>query len=159
MPPIRPATIIPTSSVYASIFSDPLTYFSSGMGAAFGALPPGWQFAFAIAFGLAVGSFVNVVAHRLPIMLERAWRLEISEATGQAADADGLPARYNLCVPRSACPHCGHVLRAHENIPILSYILLRGRCSACRAPIGLPFLSVSRAVSMAFVAWNSTVVG
>nr|WP_206955609.1 A24 family peptidase [Trinickia acidisoli] len=131
--------MITTSSVYASVISDPFARLSLGIGATFGALPPVWQFAFAIAFGLAIGSFVNVVAHRLPIMLERAWRLEISEATGQTAPASGLPARYNLCVPRSACPHCGHVLRAHENIPVFSYVLLRGRCSDCRAPIGLRY--------------------
>ncbi len=127
--------MITTSSVYASVFSDPLARLSLGIGATFGALPSLWQFAFAIAFGLAIGSFVNVVAHRLPIMLERAWRLEITEATGQAAGADALPARYNLRVPRSACPHCGHVLRAYENIPVLSYAFLRGRCSSCRARI------------------------
>lgn len=122
--------------MYASVISDPFAHFSFGIGAAYGALPPLWQFAFAIAFGLAIGSFVAMVAHRLPIMLERAWHLEISEATGQPAKTDALPARYNLCVPRSACPHCGHVLRAYENIPVLSYVLLRGRCSACHAPIG-----------------------
>jgi leader peptidase (prepilin peptidase)/N-methyltransferase len=121
--------------VYASVFSNPISRVSIDIGAAFGGLPPALQFAFAIMFGLVIGSFVNVVVHRLPIMLERAWRMEISEATGQAAPSDALPARYNLCVPRSACPHCGHVLRVHENIPVLSYALLRGRCSACRAPI------------------------
>lgn len=135
MPPIRHSAMLDLSSVYASVFSDPISRLSLGIGATFGALPPALQFVFAVAFGLAVGSFVNVVAHRLPIMLERAWRAEISEVTGQAAQSDALPARYNLCLPRSACPHCGHVLRAHENIPVLSYLLLRGRCSACRAPI------------------------
>jgi leader peptidase (prepilin peptidase)/N-methyltransferase len=131
--------LIPTSSVYASFFDASLAHLSFGIGTAFGALPPAWQFAFAIVFGLIVGSFLNVVAHRLPIMLERAWHLEISDATGQAAQTDSLPARYNLCVPRSACPHCGHVLRAHENIPVLSYALLRGRCSSCRAPISVRY--------------------
>ncbi|RDU94866.1 prepilin peptidase [Trinickia dinghuensis] len=140
--------MITTSSVYASFLSDPLARLTFGIGTAFGALPPAWQFGFAIAFGLAIGSFVNVVAHRLPVMLERAWRLEISEATGHAAGPEELPARYNLCVPRSACPHCGHVLRAHENIPVLSYALLRGRCSSCRAPIGLryPLVELAGAV-------------
>ena len=77
-----------------------------------------------------IGSFLNVVVHRLPIMLERAWRAEVSEATEPPQPIRPLPARYNLCLPRSACPHCGHVLRAWENIPVLSYVLLRGRCSA-----------------------------
>jgi len=151
MPPIRHSVMITTPSVYASLISDPLSRLSIGIGAAFGTLPPVWQFAFAIVFGLVVGSFLNVVAHRLPVMLERAWRLEISEATGVAANADTLPSRYNLCVPRSACPHCGHVLRAHENIPLLSYVLLRGRCSACHAPIGAryPLVEIAGAAAAA----------
>ena len=152
MPPIRHLAMITTSHVYASVFSDPLSRLSLGIGATFGALPSAWQFAFAIAFGLAVGSFLNVVAHRLPIMLERAWRLEITEATGQAAGADALPARYNLWVPRSACPHCGHVLRAYENVPVLSYVLLRGRCSSCRAPISPRYPLVELACAALAVA-------
>lgn len=139
MPPIHPPAPIAIPSVYASLIDAPLSRLSLGIGAVFGALPPAWQFAFAIVFGLAIGSFVNVVVHRLPIMLERAWRLEISEATGEPARADSLPARFNLWLPRSACPHCGHVLRATENIPVLSYVLLRGRCSACRNPIGVRY--------------------
>ena len=125
--------------MHAFFSNAPLANLSFGIGAAFAALPQLWQFAFAIAFGLIVGSFLNVVAHRLPIMLERAWRLEISEATGQAAGDDSLPERYNLCVPRSTCPHCGHMLRAYENVPVLSYAFLRGRCSSCRAPISVRY--------------------
>lgn len=124
------------SFVYALGFSDPFPHSATGFGNAFAGLPAAWQFAFAIVFGLAVGSFLNVVAHRLPIMLERAWRAEIGEATGQPPPDDGLPVRYNLCAPRSACPHCRHVLRAWENIPVLSYLLLRGRCRSCKTPIG-----------------------
>jgi leader peptidase (prepilin peptidase) / N-methyltransferase len=147
MPPIPHSAMITTPSVYASFISDPFARLSLGLGASFGGLPTALQFAFAIVFGLVVGSFLNVVAHRLPIMLERAWRLELREATGEAAAADGLAARYNLCVPRSACPHCGHVLRAYENIPVLSYVLLRGRCSACHAAISLryPLLELASA--------------
>ena len=138
--------MITTSSVHASFLSDPFARIFLGIGAAFGAMPPAWQFVFAIAIGLVIGSFVNVVAHRLPIMLERAWRLEISEATNTAAaDIDHLPARYNLWLPRSACPHCGHSLRAYENIPVISYVLLRGRCSACRAPSGARYPRVELA--------------
>ena len=125
--------------MYAQLFSDPFSHTASSFGTAFAGLPSVWQYAFVIAFGLVIGSFLNVVAYRLPVMLERAWRFEVAEATGQSAEEDGLPARYNLCVPRSACPQCGHVLRAWENIPVLSYLLLRGRCSACRAPIGLRY--------------------
>ncbi|GAA5241965.1 hypothetical protein BMMON2_47870 [Burkholderia mallei] len=98
---------------------------AAGPLAAFAALPTGMQLAFAIVLGLVVGSFINVVVHRLPIMMKRAWLAEIAEATGAPCADDGLPARYNLCVPRSACPHCGHALRAWENVPVLSYIALR----------------------------------
>ncbi|WP_323121541.1 prepilin peptidase [Burkholderia alba] len=123
-----------------STYADPFAHASSGPLAVFAALPAGAQFAFAIVFGLVIGSFINVVAHRLPIMMKRAWQAEVSEATGHPAeDGNGLPARYNLWVPRSACPHCGHVLRAWENLPVLSYVALRGRCGSCRAPIGLRY--------------------
>ncbi|MCC8393915.1 A24 family peptidase [Paraburkholderia sp. MMS20-SJTR3] len=139
------------SETSSSLFSGLLpARFTSEIGLAFASLPAGVQIAFAIVFGLVIGSFLNVVVHRLPIMLERAWRAEISEAT-DAADAapsaDGLPARYNLWVPRSACPHCGHVLRPWENLPILSYLLLRGRCSACGTHVSLryPLLELASA--------------
>ncbi|KHJ59323.1 prepilin peptidase, partial [Burkholderia glumae] len=73
-------------------------------------------------------------------MMQRAWQAELAEATGgDPPPDDGLPARYDLSVPRSACPHCGHVLRAWENVPVLSYLALRGRCSRCRAPIGIRY--------------------
>src|SRR5262244_864223 len=82
--------------------------------------------------GLCVGSFLNVVIHRLPKMLDRGWRAECAELAGQpVADL----AAYNLVTPRSQCPSCGHPISAMENIPVLSYLLLRGRCSACHATI------------------------
>ena len=135
------------TSVSEPSFSGPLVRFADSLGAAFGTLPPGAQIAFAIAFGLVIGSFLNVVVHRLPIMLERAWRAEVSEATDHAFDEDGLPERYNLWLPRSACPHCGHVLRAWENVPVLSYLLLRGRCSHCKTHVSFryPLLELSSA--------------
>ncbi|AIO32623.1 prepilin peptidase [Burkholderia pseudomultivorans] len=103
-------------------------------------LPPVAQYAFAVVLGLCVGSFVNVVVHRLPVMMQRAWQAEIAEATGSAdTPDDGYPPRYDLCRPRSACPHCGHVLRAWENIPLVSYLLLRGRCRQCGHAIGLRY--------------------
>ena len=82
--------------------------------------------------GLCIGSFLNVVIHRLPKMLDRGWRAECAELAGQPV-AD-LPS-YNLITPRSQCPSCGHPISALENIPVLSYLFLRGRCSACQAPI------------------------
>ncbi len=86
----------------------------------------------AAAVGLCVGSFLNVVVHRLPKMMERSWQRECAELAGNApAEAP----RYNLVVPRSACPACGHRITAAENIPVLSWLALRGKCSACGAAI------------------------
>ncbi|SDH51682.1 prepilin peptidase [Paraburkholderia phenazinium] len=126
-------------------------HFAAGLGATFGTLPAGLQLTFAIVFGLVIGSFLSVVVHRLPIMLERAWREEVCDATGQTLEDDGLPVRYNLWLPRSACPHCGHVLRSWENIPVVSYLLLRGRCSACKAPVSAryPLLELASATCAA----------
>jgi leader peptidase (prepilin peptidase) / N-methyltransferase len=97
--------------------------------AAFGALPVALQYGFVILFGLVIGSFLGVVVHRLPVMLERAWQADVDPAAAEPRE------RYNLAVPRSACPHCGHVLRAWENIPVASFLLLRARCAQCGARI------------------------
>ncbi len=86
----------------------------------------------AAAVGLCVGSFLNVVIHRMPKMLERGWAAQCAELNG---DAPAEAPAYNLAVPRSQCPACGHGITAGENVPVLSWLLLRGRCSACRAPI------------------------
>ncbi|KVF73507.1 peptidase A24 [Burkholderia sp. FL-7-2-10-S1-D7] len=104
-------------------------------------LPAAVQYAFAVVLGLCVGSFVNVVVHRIPVMMQRAWQAEIAEATGSACTPsdDGYPPHYDLWRPRSACPHCGHVLRAWENIPLVSYLLLRGRCRQCGHAIGVRY--------------------
>ncbi|HEV3240495.1 MAG TPA: A24 family peptidase [Casimicrobiaceae bacterium] len=82
--------------------------------------------------GLCVGSFLNVVIHRLPKMLDRGWRDQCAELSGQTPPEQPT---YNLLTPRSQCPACGHRIAAHENIPVLSYLLLRGRCSGCQVPI------------------------
>jgi leader peptidase (prepilin peptidase) / N-methyltransferase len=82
--------------------------------------------------GLCVGSFLNVVIHRVPKMLERGWRDQCAEIAGKPA-AEEPP--YNLWVPRSQCPACGHQIRAIENVPVISYMVLRGRCANCKAPI------------------------
>jgi leader peptidase (prepilin peptidase)/N-methyltransferase len=141
-----PLSLVPETS--SSLLSGLLPgRFAAGLGLAFGSLPTGVQITFAIVFGLVIGSFLNVVVHRLPIMLERTWRAENSDETNEPPQNDGLPVRYNLWVPRSACPHCGHVLSAWENLPVLSYLLLRGRCSACNAPVSLryPLLEIASA--------------
>ena len=79
--------------------------------------------------GLCIGSFLNVVIHRLPKMLERGWREQCAELAGTPPAEE--PA-YNLVVPRSRCPSCGHPIGALENIPVVSYLLLRGRCAGAR---------------------------
>ncbi|HQU48749.1 MAG TPA: A24 family peptidase [Casimicrobiaceae bacterium] len=86
----------------------------------------------AAVIGLFVGSFLNVVIHRLPKMMERGWSEQCAELAGR--EIEPAPT-YNLAVPRSACPSCGHAIRAIENVPVLSWLALRGRCSACRARI------------------------
>lgn len=103
---------------------------------------------------LMVGSFLNVVIHRLPLMLERQWKLDSAEMLEQTAPDLGEP--VTLAKPRSRCPHCGHMIRAHENVPVLSYLLLRGRCAGCGARISLryPFVELLTAVASAVVAWK-----
>ncbi|MFM2054031.1 MAG: hypothetical protein RL456_2068 [Pseudomonadota bacterium] len=108
--------------------------------------------------GLCIGSFLNVVAHRLPRMLERQWREESAELLGvEATPAPGDDGRpFNLAQPRSRCPHCGHVLRWHENIPLLGWLRLGGRCASCRAPIGLryPLVELGCGLLFAAVGWR-----
>jgi len=91
--------------------------------------------------GLCVGSFLNVVVHRLPKMLDRGWQAQCAELSGEPPPE--LPP-YNLITPRSQCPACGHRIAAFENIPVLSFLFLRGRCSACAAPISAryPFIEL-----------------
>ena len=84
--------------------------------------------------GLAVGSFLNVVIHRLPRMLEAEWQAQCAELRGETR---GAPQVYNLSVPRSACPTCGHRISALENIPVLSWLWLRGLCSGCGTRISM----------------------
>ena len=86
----------------------------------------------AAVIGLCVGSFLNVVIHRLPKMMERGWADQCAELAGREPEAKP---RYDLVVPRSACPACGHAITAIENIPVVSWLALRGRCRACKAPI------------------------
>jgi leader peptidase (prepilin peptidase)/N-methyltransferase len=88
-------------------------------------------------FGLILGSFLNVVIHRLPLMMEQQWAREYADANGapSTANAADTPAALSLIYPASRCPHCGHQIRWFENIPVLSYAVLGGRCSACKAKI------------------------
>lgn len=139
-------------------------------------------------FGLLVGSFLNVVVHRLPRMMEQAWADECAEhaahygATGStesgavggtAGHAPPSPAgthatpdhgeRLSLSTPRSRCPHCGHAIRWYENIPVLSYLALRGRCAGCRARISPRYPLVELATAALFAGcvaqWGATPAG
>jgi leader peptidase (prepilin peptidase)/N-methyltransferase len=108
----------------------------------------------ALVFGLCVGSFLNVVIHRLPKMLERGWREECAELAGQPLPAGGP--RYGLVAPRSACPSCGHRIRAWENVPIASWLALRGKCSACgtRISVKYPLVEALAGIGAAYAAWR-----
>jgi leader peptidase (prepilin peptidase)/N-methyltransferase len=107
----------------------------------------------ALIAGLCAGSFLNVVIHRLPKMLERAWRAECAELSGQPAPQE--PA-YSLVAPRSACPACGHRISARENVPLVSWLALRGKCSACGTKISLkyPVVEALAGVGAAYAAWR-----
>lgn len=106
-------------------------------------------------FGLLIGSFLNVVIYRLPKMMERQWARECAELTGKPADAEATET-FNLLVPRSRCSSCGHAIRWYENIPVLSYIFLRGKCSACGTPYGLryPVVELVSGALFCFCAWR-----
>ena len=104
-------------------------------------------------FGLMIGSFLNVVIHRLPIMMERDWAAQCAELRGEAMPA-GEP--LSLARPRSRCPKCGHQITVMENIPIISWLLLRGRCKGCAAPISFryPLIEALTGLLFAFAAWH-----
>jgi len=114
---------------------------------------PGFFLASAAVLGLLVGSFLNVLVHRLPLMLERQWQNEAREVLGMPVEAHE---RFDLCLPASHCPGCGHRIRAWENIPVVSYLALRGRCSACKGPISLryPLVELACAGLSLVVAWH-----
>ncbi|TFF79987.1 prepilin peptidase [Aeromonas taiwanensis] len=107
-------------------------------------------------FSLMVGSFLNVVIHRLPIMMERDWRAEYRDYFSEEPETLPTTAHYNLMVPRSACPHCGHAITAIENIPLLSWLWLRGRCHECRAPISARYPLVELLAALLSVAVAAT---
>jgi len=114
-----------------------------------------WAFvAVAAVFGLLVGSFLNVVIHRLPVMLERQWRAQAAEIEGRPPPPAGE--RYDLVEPRSRCPACNAPIRAIQNVPVLSWLFLRGRCAACRAPISIryPLVELATGTAFAVVAWH-----
>ncbi len=134
---------------------------------------PGGLALICLLLGLMVGSFLNVVVHRLPVMLRRDWRAQSAEILGEWAQEEDAPSavkqigasikaiapstvRYNLVVPRSACPACGRGIRAWENIPLLSYLLLRGRCAGCKMRISprYPLVEAFTGLVSAYVGWR-----
>ena len=118
-----------------------------------------------VILGLLVGSFLNVVIHRLPVMLHRSWKNDCLEFLSEkfpdtlnisVNPATGEQEHYNLVVPRSACPHCGHKITALENIPVISYLFLKGACRACKVKISLryPLIEILSAAMATTVAWK-----
>jgi leader peptidase (prepilin peptidase)/N-methyltransferase len=114
----------------------------------------------AFLLSLLVGSFLNVVIHRLPVMLDRQWRAQAEEMLVDGSTAPDPaapePAAYNLVTPRSACPHCNAPIRAHQNIPLVSYLLLGGKCANCKAKISprYPIVELATAILSAAVVWR-----
>jgi leader peptidase (prepilin peptidase)/N-methyltransferase len=113
--------------------------------------------------GLVIGSFLNVVIYRLPIMLERDWRAQAAEWLPSSPDAastvsvpEAVPERFSLSTPRSACPACKAPIKAWQNIPIVSWLVLRGRCASCKAKISAryPLVELATGLLSAWVAWH-----
>jgi leader peptidase (prepilin peptidase)/N-methyltransferase len=113
--------------------------------------------------GLVIGSFLNVVIYRLPIMLERDWRAQAAELLPSAGNATTTPStvqtapeRFTLSTPRSACPACKAPIKAWQNIPVVSWLLLRGRCASCKAKISVryPLVELATGLLSAWVAWH-----
>lgn len=108
--------------------------------------------------GLIVGSFLNVVILRLPVMMDREWQTQCAEVldTPEKERAPAQPERFDLVVPRSRCPSCGHPVTALQNIPVVSYLFLRGRCAVCRTKISIryPVVEILCGILSAAVAWH-----
>ena len=119
-----------------SLFSDPVIFLCA-----------------AILFGLAVGSFLNVVIHRLPKMMEQQWRSECAELDGKAPPTGE---RYNLVVPRSRCPSCALPITTLQNIPVISYLVLRGKCAGCKTRISprYPCVEILAGAFAGYAAWQ-----
>ncbi len=114
---------------------------------------PGLVAALAGILGLLIGSFLNVVIYRVPKMMERQWAEECAELTGTPT---APTEKFNLLTPRSRCSNCGHQIQWYENIPVVSYLFLRGKCSACAAPYGVryPLVELVTGGLFFFCAWR-----
>ena len=107
-------------------------------------------------FTLLIGSFLNVVIHRLPIMMERDWREQADELMNTPPEQELPQGRFDLVMPRSRCPSCGALITAWQNIPVVSYLILKGRCATCKASISAryPLVELMTALLAAAVAWH-----
>ncbi|MFK3974697.1 prepilin peptidase [Pseudomonas sp. NPDC087358] len=107
-----------------------------------------------LVLGLLVGSFLNVVVYRLPKMMIRDWKIQAREVLELPAEPQ--TETFNLILPHSRCPHCAHKIRAWENLPVVSYLLLGGKCSSCKAPISkrYPLVELVCGLMSAFIAWH-----
>ncbi len=131
-------------------------------------IPVWWNASLGGILGLLIGSFLNVVIYRLPKMMERQWAEEIRAAQAQEV-SEGVTSvapereQFNLMVPRSRCPSCGHMVQWYENIPVLSYLFLRGRCSACKVRISVRYPLIEIATGALFYLciqrWGMTATG
>jgi leader peptidase (prepilin peptidase)/N-methyltransferase len=108
---------------------------------------------FTLVFALLVGSFLNVVIYRLPMMMQREWDAMLKTEAGETVEPQP---RFNLMTPGSRCGHCGHQIRWYENIPVISWLLLRGRCSDCGTGISFryPFVELLTGLSSAWIIWQ-----
>lgn len=107
-----------------------------------------------LVLGLLIGSFLNVLVYRLPKMMEREWRAQAREALELPEESAGET--FNLVLPNSRCPHCAHEIKPWENIPLISYLFLRGKCSSCKTHISLryPLVELTCGLLSAYVAWH-----
>ncbi|MDP2248234.1 MAG: A24 family peptidase [Nitrosomonadales bacterium] len=124
---------------------------------------PTFYIGFVSVFGLMIGSFLNVLIHRLPKMMEREWLQNCRELQNPSLDEalEQTEPKYNLVVPRSACPKCGHKITALENIPLLSFMFLRGKCAGCKTPISIryPLIEALTGLLAGVIAWKFGVSG
>lgn len=127
------------------MFSDLISFFQ---------LNPGVYLTFLFILGLTVGSFLNVVIYRLPIMMQREWRHDCLEFLQHPAEPN--IDKFNLSTPRSRCGECGHAISAIENIPVLSYLVLKGKCKQCKTPISIqyPLVELFTGVISLAIGWH-----
>jgi leader peptidase (prepilin peptidase)/N-methyltransferase len=107
-------------------------------------------------FSLLIGSFLNVVIYRLPIMMEQEWRAQCAEVAAAAPSRESTPEKFDLITPRSRCPSCNHPITALQNIPVVSYLLLRGKCARCKAAISAryPIVELMTGLLAGIAAWR-----